>query len=89
MTKITRTNSVSAIVDAEPTFGAGIGPWIAPRPSPSHLKRILGLGRLRLHGPRCAQFEFTMAAIAQNLRRLGLGGQPIVGWDQILPGLRQ
>jgi hypothetical protein len=35
-----------------------------------HLKRILRLGRLRLRGPRGAQFEFTMAAIAQNLRRL-------------------
>ena len=28
------------------------------------------LGRLRLRGPRGAQFEFTLAAIAQNLRRL-------------------
>jgi hypothetical protein len=37
----------------------------------AHLKRILRLGRLRLRGPRSAQFEFTLAAIAQNLRRLG------------------
>lgn len=36
----------------------------------AHLKRILGLGRLRLRGPRGAQDEFTLAAIAQNLRRL-------------------
>src|SRR6476659_8518117 len=36
----------------------------------THLKRILRLGRLRLRGPRGAQFEFTLAAIAQNLRRL-------------------
>ena len=36
----------------------------------AHLKRILRLGRLRLRGPRGAQFEFTMAVIAQNLRRL-------------------
>src|SRR5271168_622056 len=36
----------------------------------AHLKRILRLGRLRLRGPRAAQFEFTLAAIAQNLRRL-------------------
>jgi len=36
----------------------------------AHLKRILGLGRLRLRGPCGAQFEFTLAAIAQNLRRL-------------------
>ncbi len=36
----------------------------------AHLKRILRLNRLRLRGPRGAQFEFTLAAIAQNLRRL-------------------
>ena len=36
----------------------------------AHLKRILRLGRLRLRGPRGAQFEFMLAAIAQNLRRL-------------------
>jgi transposase len=37
----------------------------------AHLKRILRLGRLRLRGPCGAQDEFTLAAIAQNLRRLG------------------
>ena len=43
----------------------------------AHLKRILRLGRLRLRGPRGAQFEFLLAAIAQNLRRLArLVGQP-------------
>ena len=36
----------------------------------AHLKRILRLGRLRLRGPCGAQFEFVLAAIAQNLRRL-------------------
>jgi hypothetical protein len=36
----------------------------------AHLKRILKLGRLRLRGPLGAQDEFTLAAIAQNLRRL-------------------
>lgn len=36
----------------------------------AHLKRILRLHRLRLRGPRGAQDEFTLAAIAQNLRRL-------------------
>jgi transposase len=36
----------------------------------AHLKRILTLGRLRLRGPCGAQDEFTLAAIAQNLRRL-------------------
>jgi hypothetical protein len=33
-------------------------------------KRILRLGRLRLRGPRGAQDEFVLAAIARNLRRL-------------------
>lgn len=43
----------------------------------AHLKRILRLGRLQLHGPRGAQFEFILAAIAQNLRRLAkLAGRP-------------
>ncbi len=36
----------------------------------AHLKRIFRLSRLRLRGPRGAQDEFTLAAIAQNLRRL-------------------
>jgi IS5 family transposase len=36
----------------------------------AHLKRILRLARLRLRGPYGAQFEFTLAAVAQNLRRL-------------------
>ena len=36
----------------------------------AHLKRFLRLGRLRLRGPCGAQDEFTLAAIAQNLRRL-------------------
>jgi hypothetical protein len=38
----------------------------------AHLKRILKLGRLRLRGPRGAQDEFVLAAIAQNLRRLAI-----------------
>ena len=36
----------------------------------AHLKRVLKLGRLRLREPCGAQDEFTLAAIAQNLRRL-------------------
>ena len=36
----------------------------------AHLKRILRLARLRLRGPSGTDFEFTLAAIAQNLRRL-------------------
>ena len=36
----------------------------------AHLKRILRLDRLRLRGPRGAQDEFVLAAIAQNLKRL-------------------
>jgi transposase len=43
----------------------------------AHLKRILKMGRLRLRGPCGAQDEFTLAAIAQNLRRLAkLTAQP-------------
>jgi hypothetical protein len=43
----------------------------------AHLKRILRLDRLRLRGPSGAAFEFTLAAIAQNLRRLAkLVGRP-------------
>jgi hypothetical protein len=43
----------------------------------AHLKRLLKLGRLRLRGPRGAQDEFTLAPIAQNLRRLAkLAAQP-------------
>jgi hypothetical protein len=43
----------------------------------AHLKRILRLARLRLRGPSGAQCEFTLAAIAQNLRRLAkLATQP-------------
>jgi transposase len=36
----------------------------------AHLKRILGLGRLRLRGPNGARDEFHLAAAAQNLRKL-------------------
>jgi len=36
----------------------------------AHLKRIFGLGRLRLRGPRGAQDEFLLAATAQNLKKL-------------------
>lgn len=36
----------------------------------AHLKRILGLGRLRLRGPLGSKDEFTLAATAQNLRKL-------------------
>lgn len=36
----------------------------------AHLKRILGLDRLRLRGPCGARDEFLLAATAQNLRKL-------------------
>ena len=36
----------------------------------AHLKRILGLSRLRLRGPNGAKDEFLLAAIAQNLGKL-------------------
>ncbi len=37
----------------------------------AHLKRILGLGRLRSRGPYGANDTFLLAATAQNLRKLG------------------
>ena len=36
----------------------------------AHLKRIIGLDRLRLRGPCGARDEFNLAAAAQNLRKL-------------------
>ena len=36
----------------------------------AHLKRIVGLDRLRLRGPSGARDEFLLAATAQNLRKL-------------------
>jgi hypothetical protein len=36
----------------------------------AHLKRIVGLDRLRLRGPNGARDEFLLAATAQNLRKL-------------------
>ncbi len=42
----------------------------------AHLKRIFGLGRLRLRGPRGANDEFLLAATAQNLRKLATGPIP-------------
>lgn len=36
----------------------------------AHLKRILGLSRLRLRGPNGAHDEFLLAAVAQNLRKM-------------------
>jgi hypothetical protein len=42
----------------------------------AHLKRILGLGRLRLRGPCGAKDEFHLAATAQNLRKLAKLIQP-------------
>ena len=37
----------------------------------AHLKRILGLDRSRLRGPRGANDEFLFAATAQNLQETG------------------
>lgn len=36
----------------------------------AHLKRIVKLDRLRLHGPSGAKNEFHFASAAQNLRKL-------------------
>ena len=44
----------------------------------AHLKRILRLDRLRLRGLHGAHDEFLMAAIAQNLRRMGKRLMPTV-----------
>jgi len=36
----------------------------------AHLKRIIGLDRLRLRGPNGSKDEFHLAATVQNLRKL-------------------
>ncbi|MEL6104061.1 MAG: transposase, partial [Pseudomonadota bacterium] len=36
----------------------------------AHMKKILGLDRLRLRGPNGAKDEFILAATAQNLRKM-------------------
>jgi hypothetical protein len=36
----------------------------------AHLKRIIGLRKLRLRSPTGAKDEFLLAATAQNLRKL-------------------
>lgn len=38
----------------------------------AHLKRIIGLSRLRLRGPNGAKDEFLLAATVQNLRKLAM-----------------
>ena len=42
----------------------------------AHLKRIIGLRRLRLRGPTGAKDEFLLAATAQNLRKLSQTDRP-------------
>ena len=47
----------------------------------AHLKRIHGLGRLRLRGPCGAHDGFILAATAQNLKKLAKlapQGNPII-----------
>ena len=36
----------------------------------AHMKKIMGLDRLRLRGPNGAKDEFILAATAQNLRKM-------------------
>ena len=36
----------------------------------AHMKEIMGMDRLRLRGPNGAKDEFTLAATAQNLRKM-------------------
>jgi len=52
----------------------------------AHLKRILKLDRLRLHGMSGAIDEFTLAVAVQNLRRLAKftsQGPPVTGWVRV------
>jgi hypothetical protein len=52
----------------------------------AHLKRILRLGRLRLRGPKGAQFEFTLAASGAEGLRSSPASEPIVRfWCTRLP----
>jgi hypothetical protein len=44
----------------------------------AHLKRIIGLRRLRLRGPTGAKDEFLLAATAQNLRKLAKLSVPVM-----------
>ena len=47
----------------------------------AHLKSILRLDRLRLRGLNGASDEFTLAAVAQNLRRLAKLALPAIPDD--------
>ena len=47
----------------------------------AHRKRILKLDRLRLRGLSGATDEFTLAAVAQNLRRLAKLAMPTLPAD--------
>jgi len=47
----------------------------------THLKRVLGLTRLRLRGPNGTKDEFLMAATVQNLRKLAMT-LPTPAWQE-------
>ncbi|WP_290594895.1 transposase, partial [Arenimonas sp. SCN 70-307] len=53
----------------------------------AHLKRILKLDRLRLHGLKGARDEFLLAATAQNLRRMAAWLMPKGPETAIAPAL--
>ena len=51
----------------------------------AHLKRILGMDRLRLRGLSGASDEFLLAATAQNLRRMAKWLTPIAEKGDLAP----
>jgi len=51
----------------------------------AHLKRILGLGKLRLRGMSGAKDEFLLAATAQNLRRMAKWLTPVAQEAELIP----
>lgn len=51
----------------------------------AHLKRILGLGKLRLRGMSGAKDEFLLAATAQNLRRMAKWFTPVAQEVELMP----
>nr|WP_281269509.1 transposase [Rhodovulum viride] len=54
----------------------------------AHLKRILGLTRLRLRGPNGAKDGFLLTAIAQNLRKLAKLPELDGSWSELAGRVR-
>jgi transposase len=75
MRKVTRSvheaaRDVARAINASPAFQQSRRERKKVEMLLAHLKRILKLDRLRLRGPSGAHDEFTLAAAAQNLRKL-------------------